>query len=110
LAVILGFPPTYFSSLDYFPLIPWFGVILIGTAIGHILYIQHPNWRNPSSIFNSPAFATSLRQGYGRQEATAGKQFFILNFAGRHSLLIYLLHQPILLALLFLLLKPPSSY
>jgi uncharacterized membrane protein len=70
LSIILGSPPPSFSSLDYFPLVPWFGVILIGTAIGHILYL-------------------------GKHARI--KKIFILNFVGRHALLVYLLHQPIIL-------------
>ena len=89
LSIVLGSPPPSFSSLDYFPLIPWFGVILIGTAIGHILYLGKRAWRKKIFILHS--------------------QFFILNFVGRHALLAYLLHQPIILALLFLLLKTPSK-
>lgn len=81
-AVLLGSPPPHFSSLDYFPLIPWFGVLLLGSALGHPLYIRNINWRVKHQIFN---------------------------FAGRHSLMIYLLHQPILFALLSLILgKPPN--
>lgn len=34
----LGFKIYGFSTLDYEPLIPWFGVMLIGIAIGKLLY------------------------------------------------------------------------
>ncbi len=89
LSILLGSPPPSFSSLDYFPLVPWFGVILIGTAIGHILYLGKHARRKKILILNP--------------------QFLILNFVGRHALLAYLLHQPVILALLFLLLKTPSK-
>ena len=30
--------PTGFATLDYEPLIPWFGVLLVGVALGSVLY------------------------------------------------------------------------
>jgi uncharacterized membrane protein len=85
----LGLMPPSFRSIDYFPLLPWFGVILIGAAIGHFLYAQHPQWRLrfniQHSIFN----------------------IHILSFPGRHALSIYLLHQPLILAILWLFLGRP---
>ncbi|NMA11480.1 MAG: DUF1624 domain-containing protein, partial [Methanomicrobiales archaeon] len=34
----LGIRPESFTSLDYVPLLPWFGLILIGMACGHRFY------------------------------------------------------------------------
>ena len=34
----IGFKPKNFYTLDYFPLLPWFGVILIGIFVGSLLY------------------------------------------------------------------------
>ena len=34
----LGFTPSQFYTLDYFPLLPWFGVVLIGVFLGNSLY------------------------------------------------------------------------
>ena len=34
----LGLAPAGFYSVDYFPLLPWFGVILIGVAFGDLFY------------------------------------------------------------------------
>ncbi|OGJ57888.1 hypothetical protein A3H22_01855 [Candidatus Peribacteria bacterium RIFCSPLOWO2_12_FULL_55_15] len=79
LAIPLGFPPLNFSSLDYFPIIPWFGIILLGTALAHVLNLQsHP----------FPIHLPSPR---------------ILQWAGRHSLVLYLLHLPLILAILKML-------
>ncbi len=67
------------ASYDYFPLLPWFGVFLIGTALGKSAYAARKSLiprRLPESFFNT---------------------------AGRHSLLIYIVHQPILLGILYLL-------
>lgn len=77
-----GIIPTGFSSVDYTPLLPWFGVVLIGMGIGEYIY--------PSGVR-----MFSLRQLPG---------FFVspLSFLGRHSLVIYLVHQPIIIFLLSL--------
>jgi uncharacterized membrane protein len=62
------------ATEDYVPLIPWFGLVLIGIAIGK--HFHQPGWfRKPSPTI------WELR----------------LAFLGQHSLLIYLLHQPLLL-------------
>lgn len=75
----LGLHKPVFSSLDYFPLIPWFGVFLIGTALGQWLYASK------KSLFHRPLPET------------------FINWCGQHSLWIYLLHQPIIMAILYLL-------
>jgi uncharacterized membrane protein len=66
-----------YSSFDYFPLIPWFGVFLIGAALGRSVYAPRRSllpWRLPQTFVNA---------------------------AGRHSLLIYIAHQPVILAVLY---------
>lgn len=80
----LGLTSVSFSSIDYFPLLPWFGVVLLGIFSGKILY---PNGRKRmfTPIFNA--------------QPKAAKP---LSFLGRYSLLIYFIHQPILLGLLWL--------
>jgi len=77
----LGFRPHNFFTVDYFPLLPHFGIILIGIALGNIFY---ENYRRNYSI---PDLSKYL-----------GMKFFC--FLGRHSLVIYLLHQPILILIL----------
>ncbi len=79
----LGFAPADLQSVDYFPLIRWFGLFLIGTFLG--------------------------RQGFveGRTETSAlrGRDFPIfrgLQFMGLRSLPIYLLHQPLLWLCIFI--------
>ncbi len=71
----LGFLPPAFTTLDYYPLLPWFGVMLIGMGIGHFLYVR----KHVRSIPRLPK---------------------IITFPGRHALLIYMVHQPILLVVL----------
>ena len=34
----LGLAPSDFYSLDYFPIIPWFGAVLMGVAMGDLFY------------------------------------------------------------------------
>ena len=80
LTAYLGFPAPGFFSTDYFPLIPWFFLF----ATGYFLY-------------------RLLEEKGLNQRLFARGQVPVLNWMGRHSLLIYLLHQPILYGLCMLL-------
>jgi uncharacterized membrane protein len=80
----LGVKQTGRAMVDYYPVFPYFGIVLIGIFVGRILYptgLRRFAWPDLSQV--------GLVQG--------------LRFLGRHSLLIYLLHQPILIGLLFVL-------
>jgi len=79
----LGIYSAEFSSVDYFPLIPWLGVFMLGMAIGAWYY------PTPRSLL-SP-----------RPEN-------IINRIGRYTLIIYILHQPVVTGLLYLILGPPN--
>ena len=81
----LGFLPRRFFTIDYFPLLPWFGVVMIGMAIGNFIY---PN----------------AKRQYHLKDRSCYLIVKSLCFLGRHSLIIYFLHQPILVGLIFLLL------
>ncbi|MEM0360323.1 MAG: heparan-alpha-glucosaminide N-acetyltransferase [Candidatus Diapherotrites archaeon] len=83
----LGFIPKGFYSLDYYPLLPWFGIVLFGIFVGKEAY--------PSGKRN---FKKSIEP----------KPLRFLSFLGRHSLAIYLLHQPIIVSALFLVFGMPS--
>jgi uncharacterized membrane protein len=83
----LGLHPPSFWSVDYTPLLPWFGLVLIGIAAGNLLY---PGGKRR---FSMPAL---------RPAAIAA-----LTFLGRHSLVIYLVHQPVILSVLFLITGKP---
>lgn len=80
-------PPT----IDYVPIFPWFGAVLLGVAAGRMLVAHPGGWF-----------------GAWRASGPAGR-FLVL--AGRWSLPIYLIHQPILLGILFVVapLIGPSS-
>lgn len=69
-------PPTE----DYVPLVPWFGVVLIGMTLGH-------------------AFRLRTVQPPRHSNALPAR---LLASAGRHSLLFYMLHQPVLMGMLWL--------
>lgn len=74
----LGFMPENFFTFDYFPLIPWTGVLLLG-------------------VFFSREFIRKTIKI--RAKNTLGRT---LTFLGKHSLTIYLIHQPILILVLML--------
>ncbi len=79
----LGFIPQGFYTVDFFPLLPWFAFILFGIAVGKRFY---PSYRR---AFSFPE--------------TSGVLVRLLSFAGRNSLKIYLLHQPLFILVIFLL-------
>ncbi len=68
-----GVTPEGFQSLDYFPLVPWFGFVALGLSLGPILY---PGGKRRFAI---PDFTNVLS-----------------TLVGRHALIIYVLHQPLL--------------
>lgn len=80
----LGLQPDDFSSVDYAPLIPWFGPLLVGVFLGHTLYPGgERRWLVPDLSQRWPVR--------------------VLTWGGRHSLLIYFVHQPVFLGGLFLI-------
>ncbi len=85
--VPLGFRTPGFASVDYFPLIPWWGVFLWGIALSKLVYPQKKGLIKSNSKLLKP-----------------------LSVAGQHTLLIYLLHQPVLLAALYLIFEPAGFF
>ncbi len=79
----LGIRPASFASLDYVPLFPWFGIVLAGMACGHTLYPEGE--RGFRLVDPGPAVLRPF------------------SFLGRHSLLIYFLHQPVILFMIAVL-------
>ena len=80
----LGLRWEGFVSSDYFPLLPNLGFFLLGATLGRTLY------RKQSSLF--PGVNT-------KNPAIA-----FLSLCGKHSLWIYLLHQPLLSGICYLIL------
>jgi uncharacterized membrane protein len=79
--VWLGLGTVDPSTLDWRPLLPWAGVTLIGLGLTRLAL---------------PRLLGSRLAGW-RPDAPGR----VVAFAGRHSLAVYLVHQPILFALLF---------
>jgi uncharacterized membrane protein len=78
----LGVRQDGVRMVDYYPLLPWFGVVLLGVAFGKYAYpnkhrrIDLPDWRNRKPVR-------------------------LLQYLGQHSLTIYLIHQPLLIAVIY---------
>ena len=68
-----GAVPRTFESFDYFPIFPWFGIVLIGVVLGR----------------------TFISKRLTVTKILPNKNTFLAKI-GQKSLLIYLLHQPIL--------------
>lgn len=80
LTAYLGFPMDSFYSTDYFALLPWFFLFTAGYFLNHLLSQK----------------TLSACLGPSRLKP--------VEWAGRHSLYIYMLHQPIIYLLLIILL------
>ena len=70
---ILGITSNRFISADYYPLIPWLGIFIYGIILGEILYNEK------KSIFRF-----QMKDN-------------IIMWLGRNTLLIYIIHQPIII-------------
>jgi uncharacterized membrane protein len=69
---------------DYMPLFPWLGVFLIGCVIGRICY------KDKKTLF---AGKCKVMTAIARP----------VEFIGRHSLIIYLVHQPVVYVVIYLI-------
>lgn len=75
----LGFPTAGFYSSDYFSIFPWFFLFMVGYCSSY--------WLKESETL----------------QRLLAKRVPLLTWLGQHSLLIYLLHQPILMGYCMLL-------
>jgi uncharacterized membrane protein len=80
LAVGLHQSSIYRYTVDYFPLLPWFGVFVLGLGIGNLLYKD------------------GIRQFYFPE--IHFKPIKAVSWMGKHSLYVYLAHQPIIAGVL----------
>lgn len=71
-------------TVDYVPLLPWFGVVLIGIYLGQLFSQQ-----------SSQSFLKTWQASNIVSKALA--------LAGRYSLHIYMLHQPLFLGILYII-------
>ena len=69
---------------DYVPMLPWFGVVLLGMFLGELF----------------------LSKNFAKMKAWRPKNRVsrLFTLAGRHSLLLYMAHQPVFIGALYLLL------
>jgi uncharacterized membrane protein len=74
----IGFMTAKPVTEDYVPLFPWMGVLLLGVALGHLLV--RTRFAALAPLRRMPAF---------------------LRLLGRHSLVVYLVQQPVMIALLW---------
>jgi uncharacterized membrane protein len=84
LHLLIGLHPAdiWSHTVDYFPLLPWFGICLLGIVIGDWLYSgEERRFRMPDLSKHRPVK--------------------MIQWFGQHSLSIYLLHQPIIAGVLF---------
>jgi len=79
----LGLIPHGFRTLDYWPLLPWFGLFLVGMFFGKMLYPQG------NRRFNIHEFSNPVTSA--------------LTLPGRHPLVIYLAQWPIVIGVLLAL-------
>lgn len=73
----LGFPSAGFVSSDYFPMLPWIFLFLFGSFLGNLATVK------PLPQFMYKKWVPPLC------------------FLGRHSLIIYVVHQPVIVAVLW---------
>jgi uncharacterized membrane protein len=77
----LGFNSLAYNTLDYFPIFPWLSVILIGIFVGRHLYFgSKRQFKIPASVSNT-----------------------FIGLSGKWSLIIYLVHVPLLAGLVIFL-------
>ncbi|MEJ2361740.1 MAG: heparan-alpha-glucosaminide N-acetyltransferase [Gammaproteobacteria bacterium] len=75
---------------DYAPIFPWFGVVLLGIFLARWAYTEQrirlfSQWHSRLTVFR------------------------VLRFAGRHSLIIYMVHQPVFFGTIALIHKLTSA-
>ncbi|WP_265446420.1 heparan-alpha-glucosaminide N-acetyltransferase [Acetivibrio straminisolvens] len=78
---MFGFHNDKFISADYYPIFPWAWPFLLGIALSRFIY------KEKKSIFKF-----SVRDNH-------------ISRLGRHSLLVYLIHQPVILLLLAIIMR-----
>lgn len=69
---MFGLPNSTFTSSDYFPIIPWIFLFFVGTFLG-----------KPAAANKFPKFMYKKRVPF-------------LSFIGKHALIIYIAHQPVI--------------
>lgn len=81
----VGFKMTSMPYMvDYMPLLPWLGVFFIGCLVGRVCYSERksllPAKNKAAKVITAP-----------------------VEFVGRHSLIIYLVHQPVVYGIMYVI-------
>jgi len=91
---IFGLYPDGFYSADYVPLVPWIFLYLIGFYLSAMAH----------KIIQNEATAARF-SATGLHNKLINIKLKPFNFMGKHSLIIYIIHQPILYVLISLILR-----
>lgn len=86
-----GMRPAGFESVDYYPLLPWLGVIVIGLGLGQLI----------APILLRTSVRERVTEKTTARERAPGL-FAPLAAVGRHALAVYIIHQPLMLAVFWL--------
>jgi len=83
LAVGLHQEATWKYTVDYFPLLPWFGICLLGITVGDWLYCGD-------------------KRSFKMPDLSKYRPAKVVSWLGQHSLGIYIAHQPVIAGVLLL--------
>ena len=97
----VGLMPQKPLTEDFVPFLPWFGVVLLGLFSGAFIF-KHRTINALSSrvIHWGESHAQSHSQIHSQIHSKSQKFICCM---GRHSLILYLIHQPIFLGILFII-------
>ncbi|HDQ16321.1 MAG TPA: DUF1624 domain-containing protein [Bacteroidetes bacterium] len=88
LHLVVGLYPANIWSftVDYFPIFPWFGIVILGISIGDFLYCGN-------------------KRRFSFPDVGKCKPAKLISWIGQHSLGIYLVHQPAIAGFMYLFLR-----
>ncbi|WP_034910031.1 DUF1624 domain-containing protein [Peptoanaerobacter stomatis] len=105
LSFIYGFPRDDFYSADYFPILPWIFLSFTGYFTGKFYKAV-----NTEKIFENPNNICKIKDELKSQEKRYFSRIFgkdkisvFICAMGRHSLLIYVLHQVVIYGVLYII-------